>query len=244
MLNMKRLLKNKNSSWGRTMYTESNTYNLEVQNEKYWNNENTVKAFAQMNVSDYIREFFATVQKRESTKVLDCGCGGGRNTELLYWMGFDVYAIDYSPKMIQATQHRLTGKVNPERILAAKNIALPFPADFFDIVLSNGVIHNSLSLNEYTVSLSEIQRVLNKAGLVYMSVFVSDWIDEETIECVNATEHLYRTSKGLGMILVSRKLFDKIVCDAGMEIVCDYGLTLKFIEGGKRMMYRTLLQKR
>ena len=51
-------------------------------------------------------------------KVLDAGCGSGRNLVLLLRAGFDVWVVDESEEAIAAVQHRATElaqEVSPRR---------------------------------------------------------------------------------------------------------------------------------
>lgn len=72
-------------------------------------------------------------------KILDVGCGTGTISKVLSDAGADVHAIDFSRKSIE-----YVNKTYPE-IKAKHGTALDikFPNNFFDIVLSIGVLHHT-----------------------------------------------------------------------------------------------------
>ena len=75
-------------------------------------------------------------------RILDVGCGGGRNLVYFLQQGFEVFAADEDPKAIASTRH-LAAILAPN--LPASNFhcepieALSFPNSFADLVVSSAV---------------------------------------------------------------------------------------------------------
>ncbi|NNU86358.1 class I SAM-dependent methyltransferase [Geobacillus sp. MR] len=96
-----------------------------------------------------------------STLVLDVGCGTGQTAAYIAEQyGADVTAIDLHPTMIAKAKQRFAAMAVPVRLYRASVEALPFPAETFDLVLSESVLA-FVSLPE---ALAEIRRVLKKGG--------------------------------------------------------------------------------
>ena len=80
------------------------------------------------------------IVKNSNKKVLDLGCGAGRNTELLVELGYDVYACDCHEKMVDYTKIRLKKYYSDEeiekRIIKEDIINLAYEKKQFDYILS------------------------------------------------------------------------------------------------------------
>src|ERR1700704_118170 len=77
-------------------------------------------------------------------RVLDAGCGSGRNLVYFLQQGYDVFAVDADPKAIEYTR-RLAASLAPAlpagnfRLEAIEEMA--FTDAFADLVLSSAVLH-------------------------------------------------------------------------------------------------------
>ncbi|QHS59209.1 class I SAM-dependent methyltransferase [Chitinophaga agri] len=103
-------------------------------------------------------------------KILDAGCGGGRN--LIYFLqnGHDVYGIDPNPDAISAVQQLSAtfAPANPTEnfvIAAAENI--PFDDNYFDLVISSAVLHFAQSPEHFHDMLHSMWRVLKPGGYLF-----------------------------------------------------------------------------
>ncbi len=80
----------------------------------------------------------------EGKRVLDVGCGVGRETVELARRGARVVAVDLSPTLIDSARRRATeaGVIDRVefRVCAAEDLAAS--EDRFDVVLGNGVLHH------------------------------------------------------------------------------------------------------
>jgi len=109
--------------------------------QRFW--DNRVKEFYCDRPSIYLHKFFTMISTK-GAKVLDIGCGAGRNSLMLHKLGFDIYGCDFNKKMVQATKTRLPKSLN-KKIIISNMINLPYKNNFFDFVISNGVFHNARS---------------------------------------------------------------------------------------------------
>jgi SAM-dependent methyltransferase len=77
-------------------------------------------------------------------RILDAGCGEGRNLVYLLRAGYDVFAVDSDRACIQSVQ-RIAAQLAPAQ--PADNFrvepleAMSFPDGFADVVLSSAVLH-------------------------------------------------------------------------------------------------------
>jgi len=103
-------------------------------------------------------------------RVLDAGCGGGRNLVYLLQNGYDVFASDADPAAVRHVQ-RIAASLAPS--LPAANILLtpveqmPFSDAFADVVLSSAVLHFARDDAQFDAMVNEMWRVLKPGGLLW-----------------------------------------------------------------------------
>ena len=88
--------------------------------------------------------WMSELEKRGASRVYDMGCGLGRHTLALAELGINVVASDSSPLARQATRDMLGAAGLRCEVIDADMTTIPFPDDYFDGVLSLGVMeHNT-----------------------------------------------------------------------------------------------------
>jgi tellurite methyltransferase len=107
---------------------------------------------------------------RPGHRVIDAGCGAGRNLVYLLQNGFDVSGIDADPGAI-AQVRRLASQLAPgassERFRAEPLHASSFPDGGADVVISSAVLHFARSDAEFDAMLEGSWRLLASGGLFF-----------------------------------------------------------------------------
>lgn len=102
-------------------------------------------------------------------RVLDAGCGGGRNVHYLLSAGFDVHAVDASPEAV-AQVRALAGRLAPhlpnENFTVSPLETAPLPNAAFDAVISVAVLHFSRDEAQFEAVLRTLWRVLRPGGML------------------------------------------------------------------------------
>jgi tellurite methyltransferase len=103
-------------------------------------------------------------------RVLDAGCGSGRNLIYLLRSGHDVSATDASAGAI-ASVRRLAASLAPhlpeENFRAEPVERMSFPDEFADVVISSAVLHFASNDAQFEAMLREMWRVLAPGGLLF-----------------------------------------------------------------------------
>lgn len=101
-------------------------------------------------------------------RFLDLGCGKGRHSLFFAKQGFEVYAIDISESGIRILKERAKEEGLSINTTCGDMHSLPFPAEFFDCVLSYHAIYHT-DRKGLEKSISEVYRVLREDGEFYVT---------------------------------------------------------------------------
>ena len=109
-------------------------------------------------VKDYLKALHV-LDKCEIERVLDLGCGYGGMTKLVtnFFSATEAYGVDINPDRLKVAEsrglHTTRANIDTDK--------LPFEPDYFDLVISNGVIEH---LTFYDNLITESYRLLKKDG--------------------------------------------------------------------------------
>lgn len=103
-------------------------------------------------------------------KVLDAGCGGGRNLVYFLRNGYEVYGIDPNPDAVSAVKQlsQTLSHANCEEnfaIASAEN--LPFDDNYFNLVISSAVLHFASNPGHFDNMIRSMWRVLHPGGYLF-----------------------------------------------------------------------------
>jgi tellurite methyltransferase len=106
----------------------------------------------------------------ERMRLLDAGCGEGRNLVYLLQAGFDVSAVDSSGEAI-AQVRSLVATLAPHLPRGNFRVepveSLSFPDAAFDVVISSAVLHFATDEEHWQCMVNEMWRVLKVGGLFF-----------------------------------------------------------------------------
>jgi tellurite methyltransferase len=109
-------------------------------------------------------------------RVLDAGCGTGRNLPYFLRHGFDVHAVDADAAAIDSVR-RLAGSLNPalppDRIQCGPLEALPWDDRSVDAIVCSAVLHFARDEGAFAAMLGEMWRVLAPGGLFFARLATS-----------------------------------------------------------------------
>lgn len=154
-------------------------------------------------------------QLPSGSRVLDCGCGPGMDTERFSQLGYEVTSIDLSERFVQLTKARVPAAT----VEKVDMRSLDFPAASFDgIWASFSLLH--IRASDINQTLSGFKRVLRPGGLFFTAVhrgaetrwvkttisgmerdtYVQEWIQKEIEDIV----------KSAGFIILRSRPFTRI----------------------------------
>jgi tellurite methyltransferase len=103
-------------------------------------------------------------------RIVDAGCGGGRNLVYFFRNGFDIFGVDGDATAIRSVRS-IAKQLAPD--LAETNFRvepverMTFANAFADVVLSSAVLHFAKNDEQFAAMVNEMWRVLRPGGLLF-----------------------------------------------------------------------------
>ena len=151
-----------------------------------------------------LNKFISMLPKK--AKILDAGCGSGRDSNYFKEYGFDVTAVDAAEKMLQEAKKNVKG-------VKFKNIDImktDFKKDSFDGIWAAASLLHSEKKNVSKI-LGELKRVLKGEGVLYISVKEGDGEGIKKVERYN--------NEPIPFFYYSISEIEELVKQAGFQIV-------------------------
>lgn len=109
-------------------------------------------------------------KKNKTCKVLDLGCGAGRNTWYLADQGFEAYGLDNAPTGLDMLKKALKEReLKAELKVGDAFDTLPYPDNFFDALVSVQVMQHAKE-SVIKKAVKEISRVVKPGGLIFITL--------------------------------------------------------------------------
>jgi tellurite methyltransferase len=103
-------------------------------------------------------------------RILDAGCGSGRNIVYLLREGYEVFGVDADPRAVESIRElaaSLAPSLPEDNFRVAAIEAMPFPSAFTDVVLSSAVLHFARDDDQFQAMLHGSWNVLKPGGLFF-----------------------------------------------------------------------------
>ncbi|MBA4423800.1 MAG: SAM-dependent methyltransferase [Syntrophus sp. (in: bacteria)] len=160
----------------------------------------------------------ALFKKEDRTKILELGCGQGRDTMHFARNGLKVYALDYSAQGLAAIDKKARELRLSRRIVTKVHdvrTPLPFADETFDACYSHMLYCMALTTLEIEFLSNEIRRVLKPAGLNLYTV--RNTTDAYCRTGIHRGEDLWEIDGGFIVHFFSREKVERLT--EGYEII-------------------------
>lgn len=122
------------------------------------------------NIDIYLFDQLLKGRYDNAQKVLDAGCGGGRNLFYFLRNGFGVFGVDPDPRAVAAVKElsATLAPANPlDNFIVCPAEDLPYNDGAFDLVISNAVLHFAKDEQHFDAMLRSMFRVLKPDGYFF-----------------------------------------------------------------------------
>jgi len=152
-------------------------------------------------------------------RIIDAGCGGGRNLVHLLSQGYDVAGCDRDHNAIEAVR-ALASRLAPQ--LPGGNFrvepieAMSFPDGCADVVLASAVLHFASDDEHFEAMIAELWRVLKPGGMLFARLASSIGIENQVFR-VRGRQH--RLPDGSERYLVDERSLLDLTALLGGELL-------------------------
>lgn len=166
-----------------------------------------------MNVSEYFGEIdiylFDQILKNRfapQMKILDAGCGGGRNLVYFLRENFEVFGVDQNADAVNYVRQlaqMLAPEISTENFQISSVEKMPFADEMFDWVLSSAVLHFAENEQQFDKMLDEMWRVLKPSGILFTRLASTIGIEDKV---KRITERSFLLPDGSERFLVDEEM--------------------------------------
>lgn len=123
------------------------------------------------NIDIYLLDQILKGRYDQNAKILDAGCGEGRN--IIYFLNnnYEVFGIDNNPDAIRLL-HFILGSTYPylpkSNFIEGSVEEMSYPDDSFDLVISSAVLHFAKDQKHFDAMMGEMARVLKPKGQLFI----------------------------------------------------------------------------
>jgi len=148
-------------------------------------------------------------------RILDAGCGSGRNLVYFLREGYEVYAADLDADAIADLRERaaqLAPSLPAENFRVESVAAMSFPEAFADVVISSAVLHFARNDRQFQAMLRGSWRLLAPGGLFFCRLASSIGIEHQA---KHIDGRRYLLPDGSERYLVDEALLMELTADLG-----------------------------
>ncbi|AKD05127.1 class I SAM-dependent methyltransferase [Pontibacter korlensis] len=171
------------------------------------------------NIDIYLFDQLLKGRIQKGMKLLDAGCGAGRNIQYLMQAGVKVYGADVSEtavNKVKALAAEVAPTLSPKNFVVSDLATLPFADHQFDVVLCSAVLHFAQDDSHFRSMVRELWRVLLPGGMLFCRFGTTIGL-EGKLEQVEPCK--YKMAHGPVWFLADEPLVRGLVHALGAEIL-------------------------
>jgi SAM-dependent methyltransferase len=145
---------------------------------------------------------------RADDRIIDAGCGFGRNLVYFLRQRWDVYGIDHDPDAIAETRRlavSLAPGLAPDRFRAESLEQSTFPDGFATVVLSSAVLHFAADDQAFEQMLRGTWRLVAAGGMFFCRLASTIGVERQ-VRALGSGARRYRLPDGTDRYLVDEPL--------------------------------------
>lgn len=154
-----------------------------------------------------------------NSKILDAGCGSGRNLVWFLREGFEVFGVDQNENAVKYVRNLAESLAPdlPENNFQVSTVEkMPFANESFDLVISSAVLHFASDENHFNQMFDEMWRILRPHGILFARL-ASDIGIENRVKLID--ERRFLLPDGSERFLVNEKMLIDITNRFGANLL-------------------------
>ena len=139
-------------------------------------------------VDIYILDQILKDRYQPDDKILEAGCGNGRNLKWFYKNGFEIHGLDINSKRLGSCKTIYAEQ--KEHFIEAELEQMPYESNSFDHVICIAVLHFANDLNQYLKMFEELLRIVKPQGSLLIRTATNIGIENQVQEMSNGVFNL------------------------------------------------------
>ena len=184
----------------------------------------------------YILDQILKNRYQPGEKILDVGCGNGRNLKWFYQQGFEIHGTDLHKGPLERCKEIYQSQ--KEHFIQVKAGNMPYKPDSFDHVICNAVLHFAKDLTHFLQLFNELLRVLKPNGSLFIRTASNFGIENQVIALDNEN---YKLPDGSTRFLLTVEILEGLQKIKEIIFIEDIKTT---IVKNKRSMTTLVIQKK
>ncbi len=170
------------------------------------------------NIDIYVFDQLLRGRITPGMRVMDAGCGGGRNLVYLLREGYEVCGNDADPRAV-AQVRALAGSLAPGRAHDLRVEAIEhtsFPDAHADVVMSSAVLHFARDSQHFEAMVRQLWRVLKPGGVFFARLASTIGIADQVVPIRDGR---YRLPDGSDRFLVDADVIEQFTRRLGGSLI-------------------------
>ncbi len=158
------------------------------------------------NVDIYLLDQIVKGRYLKEDKILDAGCGSGRNMYWFYHNQYNIWAMDRELEQIELVRETYPDCSN--QFLLSELDEMPYTNAEFNHIVCNAVLHFARNEKHFNGMMAEMLRVLKVHGSIFIRMASNIGIEELVVSEGNG---IFSIPDGTQRFLLTRKLLDNFM---------------------------------
>jgi SAM-dependent methyltransferase len=170
------------------------------------------------NIDLYLLDQILKGRFSKDMKILDAGCGEGRNCIYFLNQNYQIFGVDANPIAIQMARiysQTIQPTYDIYRFQTATVQNMPFHKGAFDVVISSAVLHFATSELDFFKMMDEMMRVLKDDGIFFLRMTTGLGGIQESSP--NLGDGVFALPDGSERFLLTEELLKKIESKYGLN---------------------------
>ncbi|MFD1293946.1 class I SAM-dependent methyltransferase [Lutibacter holmesii] len=187
------------------------------------------------NIDIYLIDQILKERFKVGDKILDAGCGKGRNLKWFYNTGFQIYGIDLTEECIDLCKENFSAQKDHFKVASLNSIS--FDENYFEYIICNAVLHFAIDFDDFNKMFSNLLSVLKPNGMLFIRMASNFGME---LNVVDLGKGNYLLPDGSQRFLLTAEILDELKDLDQISFVDDVKTT---IVEGKRCMTTLILKK-